>query len=143
MRNPTALDAMVRWLVLTVAGVGLLVLFPPATFGADSALRVPVLGLQVVELVAVATLAAAWVLFIVHLVRLRRQWLTDPIALALGAASLIAAVGTIAAAALWTPAEVWGLLVVSVIPQVLLACHIDRRTRDALARAATTATATV
>lgn len=126
MRNPTALDAMARWLVLTLAGVGLFALIPGSSFAAPgfSSTRW-FLTLHPVQVVALVMMALAWVLFVVHLALLAGPWLRDPLSVTL-AVLAVASVGAAVAAFSWGPTEsVVGTFVASVALHIGLCARID------------------
>lgn len=127
MRTPAALDAMARWLVLTLAGVGLFALVPGSSFAAPgfSATRW-VLALHPVQLLALLMMGLAWVLFVVHVAMLAGPWLRDGVSLAL-AVSALASVGASIAAFIWGSTEMLiGVVLITIGLHVALCLRIDR-----------------
>jgi hypothetical protein len=60
VRIPAALDATVRWLVLTLVGVGLFVVLPAGAFGSDPVLKIPGLpGPTLANLAGIGVILAA------------------------------------------------------------------------------------
>ena len=133
MRNPTALDAMARWLVLTLAGVGLFALIPGSSFAAPGFASTRWLfSLHPVQLVAVVMIIAAWVLFVVHLAVLGGPWMRDLPSIALAVLALVS-VGASAAAFTWgTTTSIVTAFLVSVGLHVALCLRIDRIARHGL-----------
>lgn len=126
MRNPTALDAMARWLVLTLAGVGLFALVPGSSFAAPefSSTRW-FLALHPVQFVALVMMALAWALFVVHVALLAGPWLRDVPSVTL-AVLAVASVGASIAAFSWGPAEsVVVAFLASIVVHVALCVRID------------------
>ncbi len=117
MRLPHARDALAKWLVVCLAGVGLAALLPQG-LGARVVARLAGVpsGLTVAHLIGLGVIALGWCLFVVHVLALRSVWSHDPASLALGIAcfvSLVAAamalvLGTVAILA-WTIAASMGL----------------------------------
>lgn len=134
---------MARWLVLTGAGAVLLVLVPPAAFGASPLLSLRALGaLHALHVAALAMILVAWVVFVVQLTRTGASWLRDRWALGLGIASLCAVVASIGAALIGSPASVAGAFVIAIALQVALSVRIDRATVDDHPSAQTPASST-
>lgn len=60
VRIPAALDATVRWLALTMVGVGLFVILPSGAFGSDPVLTIPGLpGPTLANLAGIGVMLAA------------------------------------------------------------------------------------
>lgn len=126
MRYPSGLDASVRWLVLTLTGAGMLVLLPsPLRDGPSWLPTSPVLGLTLVQVVALGIIAAAWTIDIYHLVRLPGRRLTDPGTILLGAAGFVALVVLVVAVVLRSGPAVIAALSVMVVAQLLLGVRVD------------------
>lgn len=79
MRNPNALDGMVRWLAVTAVGVVLLLVLPRELLGTQP-LRLGRLVLAPSALVGGAVLVGGWVYALVHLGLLARRWARDWVA---------------------------------------------------------------
>lgn len=139
MRNPTALDAVARWLVLTLAGVGLFALMPVSSFAAPGFSSTRLLSMQPVQLLALAMVVLAWILLVVHLAKLRGPWLHDAASWALASLSAIAAVACLAAFGWGTTASIAGSFVVAAVVQVILGLRIDGLARRPLKQSAATA----
>lgn len=93
MRTPSALDAMARWLVLTLAALGLFALVPGTSFAAPgfSSARWLVVG-HPVQVGALVMMALAWVLLVVHVLQWRARWRRDGVSVLLAAAAAVAVV---------------------------------------------------
>lgn len=127
MRNPTAIDAMARWLVLTLAGVGLFALIPGSSFAAPGFTSTRwLLALHPVQFGAVVMMALAWVLFVVHLALLAGPWLRDPVSLVLAALALASVAGCVLAFVSGPPSSVVGSFLVSLGLHIALCVRIDR-----------------
>ena len=126
MRTPTAFDAMARWLVFTLAGVGLFAIVPGSSFAAPTfASTCWLFALHPVQWVAVGMIVLAWVLLVVHLVRLGVAWGQDVLVVVLGVASVIAGAGSVVALVLGPPPSVLASLVVVVALHAALCLRID------------------
>lgn len=125
MRNRTALDAVARWLVLTLAGVGLFALMPATSFAAPGFAATRWLSMQPVQLLALAMVVLAWILLVVHLAQLRGPWLRDVTSWTLALLSVVAAGACVAAFGWGTTASTAGSFVVAVVVQVVLGLRID------------------
>lgn len=135
MRCPSALDALARWLVLTLAGVGLLALFPVNTFGGRAVLVVAGVGsFNPIQVLGVGMVVVAWLLFVAHVLSLRSPWWRDPAALVLAAVALVAVAGAATAFLLGSAVPLAGLLAVAVAVQVALSIRIDLLQRPASVR---------
>ena len=99
MRTPTALDTMARWLALKLAGVGLFAMFAGSS-PVPAALASPPwwAALHPAQWFALVMIAAAYVFFVVHLVRLAVGRARDALFRGLAAGSLLAAIGVVVAA---------------------------------------------
>lgn len=127
MRNPTALDAMARWLVLTLAAVGLFALVPGTSYAAPGFASTRWLfALHPVQVVAVVMIVAAWVLFVVHVALLRGPWLRDPVSLCLGALALVAAGVFVAAFSMGVQQSIVATSIVAVALHVAFCVRVDR-----------------
>ncbi len=126
MRNPNALDAMARWLVLTLAGVGLFALVPGSSFAAPGFASTRwLLALHPVQLAALVMMALAWLLFVVHVGQLGEQWVRDLLSVTLALVSL-ASVGLVAAAFTWGPVgSVVGAFLASLGVHIALCVRIE------------------
>ncbi len=125
MYKRTAKDALVRWIVPTVAGAGLVVLFPTEAFGAPTVV-VAGLDIHIVPLVAAAVIAAACVVFQIHLMQLPVAWRRDPVALSLTIVSILGAmISALAVLSGWLPLMAGALLTTGVL-YAALALRVDR-----------------
>lgn len=70
MPTPTAVDSLARWLVLALAGLGVLLVLPGDMFGSGAVLVVGALHATVANLIGLTIMAVASVAFLVRLVRL-------------------------------------------------------------------------
>lgn len=130
MRNPTALDALARWLVLSLAGVGLFALIPGTSYAAPGFASTRwFFALHPVQVIALGMIALAWVLFVVHVALLRGPWLRDPVGLGLGALALVSVGGCIAALTLGVGESIVATAVVSVALHVAFCLRVDRLAR--------------
>lgn len=137
MRCPSALDALARWLVLTLAGVGLLALFPSATFGGRGVLMIAGVGsFNPIQMLGVGMVAVAWLLYVAHVLSLSSPWWRDPAALALAAVAAVAVAAAGTAFFLGHALLLGVLLAVAVIVQVALSIRIDLLQRPAPVRRA-------
>lgn len=126
MRNRTAKDALARWMVLTAAGAGLVVLFPPAAFGGPSSAEPVASAVHFVPVIAASVVVAAWVVFHLHVAQLRISWHRDAAALALMVVGSLGAVATVVAIALNSLPVLLAALAASAFLHLALACRIDR-----------------
>lgn len=70
MRTPTAVDALVRWMVLALAGLGVLLVLPRDMLGTGAVLVVGGLPVTAANLIGLTIMAVATVAFLVRLARL-------------------------------------------------------------------------
>lgn len=127
MRHPSALDAMIRRLVVTVAGAALLVLFPSDAFGGRLWLpSTEVADLTVAQLAGLLVIAIAWASHLIQLGSLPGGNLADAGTLAFAALAAMALAAVILSVIDGTAASVIASLVVLILAQVGLALRIDR-----------------
>lgn len=143
MLTPTALDAMARWLVLTLAGLGLFALVSATSDAAPGFASTRwVFELHPVQFVAILMIVVAWVLFVARMMLLRRVWAGDPRSVALGFLS----VGAVAACVIslgWVPPSmiVTATAMVSAVVLTGAFCvRVDRLARSSATRPWDTAT---
>lgn len=82
----------------TLAGAGLVLLFPPAAFGGPSSVQAIAPMVHLVPLAASVVVVAAWVVFHLHVSALRAPWRRDRAAVGLmvvGALGVLVTVGCI------------------------------------------------
>ncbi|MFP5417454.1 MAG: hypothetical protein ACLGHZ_11400 [Actinomycetes bacterium] len=128
MRNPTALDATVRWLVLTGAAVVVIVMVPPSALGDKAVLSLGGLGrLNAVHVVAVGVIVVAWAQCMVHMLRLKPRMHGDGWAIGLGVATGAGLVATVIAAFVGTPVSVVSSMATAGVLTLLFALRIDHR----------------
>ncbi|WP_282005807.1 hypothetical protein [Propioniciclava sinopodophylli] len=138
MRTPTAIDAMARWLVFTLAGVGLFAIIPGSSFAAPAFASTRWLfALHPVQWVGVVMIVLAWLLFVVHIVRLGVAWGRDAVVVTLAVASLLSTGASVGVLLLGSLASVVATLAVVIVVNVALCVRID-----VLARRVTTCPAT-
>lgn len=126
MRTPKPLDAMARWLVLTLAGVGLFALVPGSSFAAPSFASTRwLLALHPVQLVAVAMITLAWVLYVVHILLIPGPWWRDPSALVLAALALASVAACVVALTAGSVAPLLAAFVGSIAVHVGLCVRIE------------------
>lgn len=126
MRTPTALDAMARWLVLTLAGLGLFAMFPATSFALSGLVSARwLVALHPIQWFAVVMMVAAWLLFAVHLARLVAGRARDGAFIVLAAASVLALAGSVAAALLGSATFVLLGLAVVVVLHVALCLRVE------------------
>ena len=134
MRNRTAKDALARWLVVTAAGAGLVVLFPPAAFGGPSSVGTIAPMVHFIPALAVGVVAAAWIVFHLHVAQLRVPWRRDPAAITLVLAGALGVLATVASITVGWSVVLIGALVVTAGLHLALACRIDGLRRSVPAR---------
>lgn len=126
MRTPTALDAMARWLVLTLAGVGLFALIPGSSFAAPSFTSTRwLLSLHPVQVVALAMMGLAWLLFVVHVAQLADRWIRDPMSLTLAVLALTGVVLFVVACTWGRTESLVGAFLLAIGLHVVLCVRVD------------------
>lgn len=126
MHTPTAVDAMARWLVFTLAGVGLFAIIPGSSFAAPAFASTRWLfALHPVQWVAVVMILLAWLLFVVHIVRLGVAWGRDAAVLALAVASVLSVGAGVGALLLGSLTSVVATLAVVIVVNAALCVRID------------------
>lgn len=134
MERVSAVDVLVRHLVLTAAGAALLFVLPDGAFGSEPVL--PVLGgvggVTRAHLAGLAVIVLAWVCFALRIAASARTWRTDPASWAGAGIGLAGLVGLVHAGV----ADAVGPVVVSgavtVAGHTLLAMRLERLRRDRL-----------
>lgn len=126
MRTPTALDAMAKWLVLTLAGVGLFALVPGSSFAAPSFAETRwLLALHPVQFGALMMMALAWALFVVQLVRQARRWRRDPLSWALAMLALASVIAFVVGVSAGAADVLLSSFLVSLALHITLCVRID------------------
>ena len=96
MRHPTALDAMVRWLILSTVGVVLLLVLPADMLGGRPLFTVAGHAFTASHAVGLVVVLVSWIAFAVRLARFGTL-ATDAPSRALAWASLVALLVSVAA----------------------------------------------
>lgn len=129
MRHPHARDALAKWLVLCLAGSGLVALVPRDGLGARAVVRVSAVpaGLTVAHLIVLGFVSVGWALFVVHLRALRTAWFGDraSVGLALGCMVTVAAVPAVLV--FGTLALLTSVALAALVLHVALCLRIDRQ----------------
>lgn len=118
---------MARWLVLTLAGVGLFALMPGPLAGPTSARWLA--SLSPMQVLAAVMIALAWLLFAWHILQARHLWLRDGVGLALAASAALALVACVVAFVIGVAASMVGALIVATGLNIALCARIDALTR--------------
>lgn len=126
MRNKTATDALVRWVVLTLAGTGLIVLFPPEVFGGPSSVAHAAPFVALAPILGFLVMTAGWVVFLVHITHVDSRWHEDAAALALLSAATVAGIAAVAGILAGPLLALLVPLAASVGLHTALAVRIDR-----------------
>ena len=126
MERPSAVEALVRWLVLAAAGVGLLLVLPDDLFGGERVLVLAGRPATAANLVGLSLMLVAWLRFLVELFSWRGDCRTDPVCRGLFVVFVVTAVGSCAAAASQSLSLLVTLALPAVLAQVALAVRADR-----------------
>lgn len=116
---------MVRWIVLTLAGLGLLLVVPRDLVGPRIVAVIGGIPATLDNCVGLAVMAAAWVWFLARLYDLRGPWCADAACRLVVATTVLAAVASVAAA-VWAGPELFAFAAGTAwLLQVALAFRID------------------
>lgn len=135
MRKPTAMDALVRWLALTLTGSALIVLVPSAGIVGESLFPSSGwAGVRTTHLAGLVVIALGWVIFLLRIVRLGETWRGDHACLALMVGCLLGSVAILLSVVYGTQASVIGSAAITAACQVALAlrAHAKGRSRSQL-----------
>lgn len=139
MCTPTALDAMARWLVFTLAGVGLFAIIPGSSFAAPAFASARwLLALHPIQWAVVVMILLAWGLFAHHLVTLAVALVRDGLMVGLGVAALLSVVACLVALVVGTMEALVASLVLVIGLHAGLCLRIDVVTRRTSAASAMT-----
>lgn len=125
MRHPTAVEALVRWFVLAVAGFGLLLVLPADMLGWRPVLVIAGRPTTAAQLIGLGVMLVAWLRFLVQVFRLRGRCRFDPTCRVLFAVFAVTALGSCAAAFGDSVTLLVALAVPAVLAQVAFAVRAD------------------
>lgn len=128
MRHPTAVEALARWFVLTMAGLGLLLVLPADLLGADPVLVIAGQPATKAHLIGLGIMFVAWVVFLVRLLVLGGHCVHDVMCRVVFALFVVLAIGSLAAAAFGTIASLVGSGLPAMLCQWILAYRADHIT---------------
>ena len=126
MHTPTALDALARWLVFTLAGVGLFSIIPVSSFAAPMFASARwLLALHPIQWAAVIMILLAWGLFADHLLILGAASPRDGLGLCLAVGALLSVLGCLLALVFGTIPELLGSLALAIGLHAALCLRFD------------------
>lgn len=126
MRQSTAVEALVRWLVLAAAGLALLLVLPSDAFGSDALVWVAGRPATAANMVGLGLMFVAWILFLVRLFTLRGNCRRDGVCRVLAGVFGVTAIAALVASAVGSVGLVVGFTIPALAAQIGMAVRADR-----------------